>query len=855
MSDARHRLAARFAEALGLDPEARGELLSRVAQEDPDFADELRSLLAAHERADASGFLGPLDEGPASEVLRAGKAPEPVPGEALGRFRILKRLGGGAMGVVHLAEDPRLARRVAIKLLSPWIAADEDARRRFLREARSASRLDHPNVATVHEVGETGDGRPWIVMAYCEGPTLAERLAAGPLPLEEAERILTEIVSGIAAAHQLGIVHRDVKPGNVVLTESGARVLDFGIAQVDGAAATGAGPLGTLPYMSPEQTRGGEVDARTDVWALGAVGYEILTGHRPFEGPHDAALIHRIREEAPEPVAALRPEAPDRLVRVVEACLAKDPQARPSSATEVLTVLRAGGKGGDPALPWRRRSALRLPLLLGTVAMVTVILGPRAMTDRSAPSPPLPEVDRSIAVLPFESIGGGEEAGIWARGLQDDLLTGLAGVPSLRVTSRRASDAYDAADDPQRVARELGVRLVVEGTVQTLGEELRLNLRVVDPLAERQAWAESYRAELTAPGLLRLGGEALADLFDWLEVDGAAHNAGARITGPDDLATWRRYIEGRIHLEGRTEVGLRRAEEEFRAVVEGAPAFAEGWSGLADALVLQALFGYADPAEVLPGAREAAGRAIELRPDLPEAHATMGLVVMTLDRDGPGALWWLRRAVAMQPSNALAQQWLGALLASLGQLDEAGVAFRRAVALEPNAPAARLALARWYLFADSLDLALEWVRAAEALEPGGPVGALLEGEVLRQLGRREEAREVLRRARELPGVNPTGFPGIWAELAAVNLELGDTLRSRELVAEIGRDMPPFVLGATEAGLGDWEAALELLAAAPVLPVFTHILRYHPLFDPIRGDPRMEAILQRYDSAWGIASPR
>ena len=864
MTEAWGRLARLFAEAVELAPDARAALVEATAASDPELAAELATLLDAHaalEGSEPEGFLDTLDPTLASGLLDRASAEGPSPGDTVGRYRIEARLGSGGAGVVYRAHDPRLDRPVALKLLSPFVAADERARARFVREARAASVLDHPHIATVHEVDVTPDGRPYIVMTYYDGPTLGERLAEGPLDLAEVWAITEQVAHALAAAHAAGVVHRDLKPGNVVLSKGGARVVDFGIAHADHAPVTRSVlAAGTMPYMSPEQTRGEEADAATDLWSLGVLVYEMLAGRRPFTARGEA-LVHQIRHDDPEPISRLRPDAPEPLVRLVEGCLSKDPADRPESAAQVVASLSpdgapVGSKGAPPksaaptSAPPRSAASTLATLALAAVA----IAGGWWLWGSGGASPTAPGValapPYALAVLPFEALEEGE-ADVYARGIHDDLLTRLSGVPELQVMSRRAVEGYRGSDAPERAARELGVQWVLEGSVGALGDRLRVNLRVVDPQTLRQVWARSYLRALTPDDLFAVEEQIVMDLARWLDVNPAVVAGGGSAARLPDLEVYRLYVEGRTHLGRRTPSGLERAANAFQLALSEAPDHAAAWAGLADAFALQASYGYASPDEVLPRARDAAERALRLSPDLAEAHASLGLVREILDHDGPGALESLRRAVQLQPSYAAAHQWLGGLLLALGRLDDAAGPLHRAALLDPTSPSARLALARWYQYADSLEPAFRAVEVARGLEPGLPSTRMLEGELLRQAGRLDEARETLERALELPGVNPTGFPGVWVELALVHWAQGDTTRSRSIMADLGSSVSPFVLASAEAGVGRRDEAFEILESAPVVPAFANVLRYHPVFDALRGDPRLDRLLRRYDVAWGL----
>jgi tetratricopeptide (TPR) repeat protein len=377
------RLEEIFAEAIELPEEGRGAFLERACAGDAELRARLVALLEAHEAllaggASQDGFLESLD-GRAAALLH-GLEGEPEEGDLVGRYRIVRPLGQGGMGRVYLARDPALDRPVALKLLPPYLSGDPAANRRLVEEARAASALDHPHIATVYEIGEADDGRLFIAMAYYEGATLRERLREGPLPVAEAAAIAAAVAEGLAAAHARGIVHRDVKPENVILAPRGVRIVDFGVAKVAANALTRTGATsGTVAYMSPEQTSGGMVDHRTDLWALGVVLHEMLAGERPFRGDAHDAVIYGIRNDEAPPLARLRPEVPPALSAVVERCLAKDPARRPASASELAGALRAAAgspeEGAGRARGW-------LPLAAYGGAAALTLLGTAQAASR-----------------------------------------------------------------------------------------------------------------------------------------------------------------------------------------------------------------------------------------------------------------------------------------------------------------------------------------------------------------------------------------------------------------------------------------------------------------------------------------
>ncbi|MGH7564507.1 MAG: protein kinase domain-containing protein, partial [Gemmatimonadota bacterium] len=465
------------------------------AVEDADLRAEVGTLLTTHQELISSDgdFLEGLDSARAGALLDRSRTPGQEP-PTIGRYRIVRRLARGGMGIVYLAHDPRLDRSVALKLLPPYLSADPAAVRRLGDEARAASALDHPHVETVYEIGETADGRGFIAMAYYDGETLRERIGRGPMPVPEVIDLGVQLARGLSSAHGRGIIHRDIKPENILLTGDGVlKIVDFGVAKVmrEGLASAGL-PLGTAAYMSPEQTRGEALDHRTDLWSMGVVLHEMLTGARPFGGEGEA-LIHAIRNDPPQPLSAVRPDLPAVLVTVVERCLEKDREGRFESADAVAGDLgvvmesgpepRSAERGVPAPRPRRRQARIAAAAAIPVVALAGFLIrsGGEVSTptvgDAAAPG---------IAVLPFEIRGA--DLGIWREGMVDLLSANLDGVAGLRAIDSRTVLARwqtgvqeSAAPDLEtalEVARWAGARYAVIGSVVSSGSGMRLNARI-----------------------------------------------------------------------------------------------------------------------------------------------------------------------------------------------------------------------------------------------------------------------------------------------------------------------------------------------------------------------------------------
>ena len=795
------------------------------------------------------------------------------PGSQLGPYEILAPLGRGGMGVVFKARDRRLDRLVAIKVLPDHLALDPDASARFEREARTVAALNHPNIIALYDVGREG-ATAYEVTELLEGETLRARLLRGPLPARAACEIARQVAQGLVAAHEKGVLHRDLKPENLWLLADGrVKILDFGIAKrVDGGPAAGGPPgvptleldgandtatgalLGSVGYMSPEQLRGLPLDGRCDLFSLGVVLWEMVTGRHPFRGNSEMDTASAILRSDPPP---LDPglAVPPLLERILERCLSKQVQQRFQSARDLAFALEASGTdaGSRPGLdarerarsgPRLRRVAAALVLVVFGALAIVVALRSREHTGASAGSL------RAIAVLPLDNLSGDPGQDYFADGMTEALIAELARVGSWRVTSRTSAMAYkDKPRQLQEIARQLDVDAVLEGSVARAGGRVRVAAQLIDARADRQIW--SGRFDRDAADVLLLQAEIAAEVGREVSTKWSAPRPSrARSVDP---AAYDAYLRGRYFWNKRTPDGFRKALVEFGKATRLEPTWARAWSGLADTYGLMAISTYdlMAPADAMPRAREAAMAALRLDPEVAEPHASLAWVSFTYDWDFGAAEREFRRAIELDPNYATAHQWYANLLCALGRLGEARAEIDQALALDP------LSLvindeAAWPDYYDRRwDDSDAHYRRALDLEPAYPVAHLELGINFAARGRFEEAIAEYDRYRQLVADSPEAVAFL-AHAEGGRGERARALALRRSLLELSETgyVPRYALAIADLGLDDRAAALGHLEEAYTQREDALLyLGVDPLFDRLRGEPRFRDLLRRI----GVAS--
>jgi eukaryotic-like serine/threonine-protein kinase len=831
----------------------------------------------------------------------------------LSHYRIVSKIGAGGMGEVYLAQDTKLDRKVAIKFLNQEFSKDEDKLNRFVQEAKAASALNHPNILTVYEIGEI-EGKNYIATELIDGHTLRQHLTAiEPLPLNQILKIGVQVSEALAAAHQAGIIHRDIKPENIMIRKDGyAKVLDFGLAKLSEPPAVAGGQtgsedatrvqvktnpgvvMGTASYMSPEQARGAVTDARTDIWSLGVVLYEMLARRVPFTGETVSHTIVSILEKEP----LLLENVPAELQRIIRKALTKDVDMRYQSARDLLIDLKnlrreldiqgelersiipnreavtgairdsethvyASGAAAAartaqvPATKNASSSSLeyavqqakthKLATAIAALALLGTVLtiGYFAFGSRVGGAKQI----ESIAVLPFVNQSGNADAEYLSDGMTESLITSLSQLPNLNVKARSSVFRYKGKEtDARTVGKELGVQAVLNGRILQRGDQLKLNLELIDTATENVVWSEQYDRKQS--DLVSLQSEIARDVSSKLKtkLSGADEKKLAKNYTANPEA-YQLYLKGRFYWNKRTADGLTQAAAYYKQAIEKDPAYALAYSGLAETYVLFPNYSVAAPKEIMPQAKAAALKALELDDSIAEAHAALGTYLSGYGWDQSAAERELRRAIEIKPTYATAYHWLGIVLAFANRPDEAIAAARRAEELDPLSLIISADTAFDLILSHRYDEALAQAQKTLKLEPNFYYAHYLLGWSYLQKGMYAQAIAEARKSLEL-NPEPYGKTILIAALAKSGSRAEAIRLREELKSEVGRRyIPSYYLAVAHTALGEKDEAFAALEKdfAERSTAYSYI-PVDPLFDDLRGDPRWLALMQRMASS-------
>ena len=780
-----------------------------------------------------------------------------------------RELQGGAMSRVFVAMDRQLGREIVMKVLPPEVAAELSADR-FRREIQLAAKLQHPHIVPLLSSGEV-DGTPYFTMPFVEGESLRARLArVGELPIPDAVRILREVASAVSYAHKHGVVHRDIKPDNVMLSDEFALVTDFGVAKALSASTrasesqtlTGLGiTLGTPAYMSPEQaTADPSVDHRADIYAFGVMAYEMLTGTLPFVGRSTQATLAAHAMEKPEPIERRRPGIPPALGVLIMRCLEKRPADRPQSAGDLLHELEA-----IPVALTSPRKALGLRTLTFAGAAAAVLLAAfivyRGIQRNSGKADQPVGQLLSVAVLPLANVGGDAQDEYFSEGMTDELANALSKLPGLRVASRTSAYAFKGKKDIDvgEIGRKLHVQAVLEGVVRRSGDRLRVGAQLTNVSDGLSIWSGTY--ERRSSDVFAVQDDIAGSIAEALKLKlgGKAAELSSSSRGTGNLEAYDSYLRGRYFWNRRGAANLRKALSYFEESIKRDSGFARAHAGLAITHAILPEYTDTPPADGLAKTRSAAARALALDSSLAEAHTALGLAA-THAWDFRAAEAEYRKAIALDPGYPTAHQWYGELLYHTGRLDSSFVETRQAIALDPLAPIPFEALGYALTLAGRYDDAIEQFRKADEMSPGLTLTLLLLGDAKLQMGQTQQAVQDYEQAARLDRETLLTK----GKLCHAYGLAGRTTEARQLLSEIearaGKDRASWVTRAIcQLGLGNRSAALDAMETAVKnhdIAVFT---AYSPLldrtWDPVRADPRWTAILRSANLADYMGSAR
>ena len=714
-----------------------------------------------------------------------------------------------------------------------------------MQEAKAASALQHNNICTVHEIGETDDGKLFIVMDYYDGETLEQTIARGPLDINRAIDFSIQITQGLREAHDHGIVHRDIKPANIFITGSGTvKALDFGLAKLSGRTQltrTGA-TVGTTAYMSPEQAKGDIVDHRTDIWSLGIILYEMVAGRRPFRGEYEQAILYQTLNSEPDPIGTVRPDTPIALQEIIAKAMRKDPRERYQEIASMQAALQSligatppGTSAQVPIRPpfWKRTWTFRT-LVVASILALLAVAGVLLLSRRPA------AID-SVALLPFANATNDSTIDYLCDGLTETLINRFARIPQLRVIARTTAFTYRGKDqNPEKVGRELHVGAVLTGKIVHRGDLLTVQVELVDTREGLQLWGERYNRKLR--DLLTIQEEIAEQITNRLRLRLSGEEQQRLATPPTkDTEAYQLYLKGRYWTERLTKEGFDKALAFYNQAIAKDPSYALAYAGLADAYYWVSNL-YLPPREAMEKSRVAAQRALDLDSQLGEAHLSLALVRMGYEFDWPGAETEFRRAIELNPGSAWAHLYLGRFLIWMGHHDEGSSEIQRAHQLDPLSPFIRNELCLAPFFMRRYDVAIGIVRTTLTLHPSFTFAHYVLGDQYVQTGDYASAIAEFQSA-----VASDDTPVFLAGLARAYAASGQRAKADSVVHVLStRPYPPaYDIALIYVAMGKKDQAFEWLQQAYDDRNDGMIwLKGDPRVDPLRPEPRFKTLLRQ-----------
>ena len=827
-------------------------------------------------------------------------------GKRLGRYEIRSQIGAGGMGEVYLAQDTKLDRKVAVKILPAEIAAHPDRMKRFVQEAKAASALNHPNIITIYEIDETESGH-FIAIEFIEGETLRQRMRNAPMKIAEVIDVAAQVASALSAAHSAGIVHRDIKPENIMLRRDGiVKVLDFGLAKltqpetstIDAEAATKpliqtepGRVMGTIGYMSPEQVRGIELDARTDIWSLGVVLYEMLAGQAPFAGETSSHIGVAILEKEPAPPVRYASQLPADLQRIVRKTLAKDRDDRYQSARDLLIDLKTLRRELDlqseierslapsvdtppnttEAAPETRTDSLshatgiaelrptssaqyvatgiRHYKLTAVVALLIVVAAAAGLWWYFHLRNTAVAIE-SLAVLPFVNASGNAEVEYLSDGMTDMLITSLSQLPQLSVKARSSVFRYKGKDtSPQQVGKELNVQAILTGRLVQHGNDLTLHIELVDAKTETALWSGDYNRSMT--NLVALQGEIARDVSEKLRLRlTSTEKQRLDKRGTENAEAYRAYLKGIFYWNKGLAPGYEKSREYFQQAIDLDPTYALAYSGLAHYYGFASTLGLLPPNENWPKAEAAANKALALDDTAPETYNALAAIKLYYYRDWPSAERYFRRGIELDPNSAEIRAHYSHCLAIFGRGEEALAEAQHSVELEPLSPRLNYFWGEILFFMRQYDRAIDQFRKTLELDPNYVTAHEDLGDAYEKKGMQREAIAAWAKALTLRGEEQQALilertyaaSGFEAAVRALEKQQLEKLNER---MKRGEYVPAFEYVTAFTRLGDKEQAFAWLdKAVQERNGFVFRVKVNPIFDQLRDDPRFTELMRR-----------
>jgi serine/threonine protein kinase len=737
-------------------------------------------------------------------------------GKTISHYKILAKIGEGGMGVVYKGEDTKLRRTVALKFLPQELMKDSEAKERFVQEAQAAAALDHPNICTVHEI-EEADGQTFIAMAYIEGQSLKEKINAGPVEINRAINIAIQVAEGLREAHERGVVHRDVKPANIILTEKGqAKIMDFGLAKLSwGVDLTKTAMImGTAAYMSPEQAKGETVDYCTDIWSLGCVLYEMLSGMRPFKNRYDQAILHSVLYEEPESIGNLKSDLPEEVENIISKCMQKDPKNRYSDMGNLLRDLKS--------IPLEDKSG-------------------SSRTETAEEKLP------SIAVLPFVNMSADPENEYFSDGLSESIINVLSQLNNFKVVARTSAFSFKGKDvNIREIGKELNVENVLEGSVQKAGNRLRITAQLISVKDGFHLWSKSF--DRTLDDIFAIQDEISLQIINNLKVKLGKEEKSMLVKRyTEDIEAYNLYLKGLYHLAKLTKEGCEKGLDFFHQVINRDPTYALAYAGISDCHSRNTWYYYRPPKEELPKALAFAEKAIALDNQLSEAHVSLGYTKMLYDRDWDGAGRELRRGIELNPGNALAHNYYSVYFAVLGEHDKSIKEAQKALDLDPTSLWMMINLGMRYYYNCQFDMCLKNIQKAIDLDPNSFLGHYYSAYPLMCMAKYKEAIQAAQKAAELLGEytpHILAALGLAHALAGERVEAEDILKNLKALSDKGT-IPMFIIPWIYIALDERDKAFEWMERASEEndPLFMWI-KSDPIINRLKGDPRYKAMLKK-----------